>query len=94
MIEIEDLLKRVGNSELQEMSLKAYGTWKEKMQYFPAAVFHHHHWVGGYHDHITEVMNIALLYYMSFEKNVVEIEGSAGKTLPTIFIIGIFLIFL
>ena len=57
--ELEENLKNIKNTEMRELSLKAFDLHKDKLLYYPAAMRHHHSIRGGLLYHLLRMMDSA-----------------------------------
>jgi len=55
-----NMLNLVSDSELKFKLLTMHQNLKDKIEYWPAAISHHHKWKGGYADHVKEVMLLGI----------------------------------
>lgn len=67
LLSLNELL-RCMNSRHRKVALKIIQSEKEKFFSAPGGLHKHQNWIGGYKDHVQEVMNIALILYTSLSK--------------------------
>lgn len=65
---IQQMLEMMQNEELKTKLLKVYKDTKEKMLEMPASTKYHHAYVGGYHDHVQQVMYYGMRVYKIMDK--------------------------
>ncbi|HLC52456.1 MAG TPA: hypothetical protein VJI98_04395 [Candidatus Nanoarchaeia archaeon] len=64
---LKELINRVDEPN-RSICLKLLDDNREKIENALGSAHNHQNWEGGYVDHLTEIMNIAIILYNSFSK--------------------------
>ena len=66
--DIPALLNRIQHKETKAKLLQMHSYFLPQMKAMPAAVTHHHSWVGGYHQHVYEVIVNCIMQIEAMQK--------------------------
>lgn len=80
---ISDVIGLMKDDKTRESLSRMYAHFKERMEEAPAGAKHHHHWPGGYAQHVREVMISAVMIY----KGLCQIKPFFNVTLDDIIIV-------
>jgi hypothetical protein len=58
-----NLLNQISDPGLREKLLTMHRALQKDICFYPAAIYHHHAWEGGYGDHVAQVMAMGLKLY-------------------------------